>query len=160
MKLKLIYFSTFIICLLITPLSLKVAAQESGDKAAIEGRAELMGGIRDIFQPFRSMLKAGAFDFLAVKSDELHGLAQMITKDFSKKALSSKSRAKEEIGSDWEGFSQKAKEFSDAVVELQAASKASDTKKAQASVKRALTACKNCHRAFRKPKPKAEDEYQ
>jgi len=84
----------------------------------------------------------------------------MITKDFSKKALSSKSRAKEEIWSDWEGFSQKAKEFSDAVVELQAASKASDTKKAQASVKRALTACKNCHRAFRKPKPKAEDEYQ
>ena len=84
----------------------------------------------------------------------------MITKDFSKKALSSESRAKEEIWSDWEGFSQKAREFSDAVAELRTASKASDAKKAEGSIKKALTACKNCHRAFRKPKPKAEDEYQ
>ena len=160
MKLKQSIISMFIVLLLIVTFSIKVAAQTEVDKDTIDKRHGLMSEIRDVFQPFRAMVMAGAFEVLVVKSDELHGLVQMIPKDFSKKVLSSESRAKKEVWSDRKGFSQKAKEFSDAVVELQAASKASDPKKAEGSIKKALAACKNCHRAFRKPKPKAEDEYQ
>lgn len=160
MKTKLSIFSTVFTLLVIASFSLKVAAQEGRDKAIIEERSELMGSVRDTFQPLRSMVMAGAFEVVVIKSGELHELAQKITTTFSKKALSSESRAKKEIWNDWESFSQKAKEFTEEVAGLQKAAKASNAKKTEGRVKKALAACKSCHRSFRKPKAKAEDEYQ
>ncbi len=160
MKLKLTIISAFITLILIVMFNINVMAQKGGDIEPIDDPIDLMREIRDTFQPSRAMLMAGAFEVLSMKSDGLHSLARMITTAFSKKALSSESRAKEEIWSDWKGFSQKAREFSDAVAELRTASKASDAQKAEGSIKKTLMACKNCHRAFRKPKAKAEDEYQ
>ena len=157
---KLSIFSAVFTLLMIASFSLKVAAQEGGDKAIIEGRSDLMRGIRDTFRPLRAMLMAGAFEVIVIKSGELHNLAQKITTVFSKKALSNESRAKKEIWNDWEGFTKKAKEFTDEVAGLQKTAKASNAKKTEGHVKGVLMACKSCHRSFRKPKPKAEDEYQ
>lgn len=162
MKAKLSIFSAVFTLVMIASFSFKVEAQEGGDKAKaiIEERSDLMRSIRDTFQPVRSLLMAGEFEVIVIKSRELNNLAQNIMTAFSKKALSSESRAKKEIWNDWEGFTQKAKEFAEAVAKLQKIAKTSNAKKTEGHINKALTACKNCHRSFRKPKAKAEDEYQ
>ena len=166
MKITLPILPAVFILLVIASFSLKVAAQSGGDrseaKAIIEERSELMRGLRDTFRPIRPMLMAGAFEIIVVKSRELVKLAQEIMPAFSKKALSSKSRAKVEIWKDGSQFAQKAEEVAAAIAELEQAAKTSDGEKTGARIARVLAACKGCHRSFRKPKAKAkdEDEYQ
>jgi cytochrome c556 len=152
------------ILLFIVSFSLSVGAQDGRGKSEamdiIEERSELMRSIRDAFQPISSMLKAGAFEIIVVKSREIADLAKGIVPAFSKKALSSKSRAKVEIWKESNRFAEEAREFTAAIAELEQAAKTSDTAKTRAGVARVLKACKACHRSFRKPKAKAEDEYQ
>jgi cytochrome c556 len=158
---KLFYFFTL---LMVAIFSLAAGTQEAAaqaeSKAVIDGRSSLMRNIRDTFEPFKAMMMAGALEVIAAQSEELHGLAQKIPTAFSKKVLSDESRAKKEIWEDWEGFTGKAKELADAIAGIQGAAKAGDAKKVEGRIKTALKACKSCHRSFRKPKAKAEDEYQ
>lgn len=154
------FFTLLIIANLSLAAEARAAAAQAESKAVIDGRSSLMRNIRDTFEPFKAMMMAGALEVIAAQSEELHGLAQEIPKAFSKKVLSDESRAKKEIWSDWEGFRGKAKEFADTVTGIQGAAKAGDAKKVESQIKTALTACKSCHRSFRKPKAKAEDEYQ
>ncbi len=163
MKMRLFIFSAVFTLLIIASFSFKLAGQTGGKaqaKAIVEERSELMRGIRGAFRPLQPLLMAGAFEVIVIKSRELANLAQKIPPTFSKKALSSKSRAKEELWNDWEGFTQKAKELADAVAGLQAAAKTSHAKKTEGWIKGVLMACKNCHRSFRVPQPEDEDEYQ
>lgn len=164
MKITISILSVLFVLLVISSFSLKVDAQRGGDrsdaKAVIEERSELMRGLRDAFRPIRPMLMAGAFEIIVVKSREIAKLAQEIMPAFSKEALSSKSRAKVEIWKDRSQFAQKAKEFAAAIAGLEQAAKTRDTEKTGARIARVLAACKDCHRSFRKPKTKGEDEYQ
>ncbi len=164
MKITLSILPVVFILLIVASFSLKVAAQSEGDKsetkAVIEERSELMRSIRDTFRPIRPMLMAGAFEIIIVKSRELANLAQEIMPAFSKKALSNKSRAKDEIWKNRSQFTQKAKKLAAAIAELEQAAKTSDTEKTGGRIAGVLAACKNCHRSFRKPKTKGEDKYQ
>jgi len=164
MKSALSIFSAVFILLTIATFSLKVAAQSGENKpdpkAIIEERSDLMRSIRDTFQPLRSMLKAGAFEVIVVKSRELANLAREIIPAFSEKALSKKSRAKDEIRQYRSRFAQKAERFASAIAGLEQAAKTGEKENTGARIAKILTACKDCHRTFRKPKAKAEDEYQ
>ncbi len=136
MKITLSILPVVFILLFIASFSLNVAAQGGGDKseamAIIEERSELMRSIRDAFQPIRSMLKAGAFEIIVVKSREIANLAKGIMPAFSKKALSSKSRAKVEIWKSSSRFAEEAREFTAAIAELEQAAKTSDAAKTRA----------------------------
>lgn len=164
MKNALAVLSVVFILVTFASFSLKVAAQNGKDKpdpkAIIEERSDLMRSIRDTFQPVRSMLKAGAFEVIVVKSRELANLAREIIPAFSEKSLSKKSRAKDEIWKDRSRFARKAEEFASAIAGLEQAAKTGEKEITGARIAEMLTACKDCHRAFRKPKAKAEDEYQ
>ncbi len=164
MKITLSILPVVFILLFIASFSLNIAAQGGGDNseamAIIEERSELMRSIRDTFRPIRPMLMAGAFEIIILKSRELAKLAQEILPAFSKKALSNKSRAKDEIWKDGSQFAQKAEKLAAAIAKLEQAVKISDAEKTGARIARVLAACKDCHRSFRKPKAKGEDEYQ
>jgi cytochrome c556 len=116
-------------------------------QALMKGNAGHAGAIAQIVKG-----KVAFTDHLAGHAHALHELSEYVTVAFKERALSDKSRAKENIWKDWGDFEQKAKDLESATGKLADAAKAGDMGAVGESLQATFESCKGCHKTFRAKK--------
>ena len=100
-----------------------------------------------------AQIASGGVAFQDQLKGHAHALAEVakwVAPAFKEKALAGKTRAKEEIWSDWNDFESKAKAFADASAKVSAAADAGDMAAVGDGLNAVFDACKSCHKKFRK----------
>jgi cytochrome c556 len=118
----------------------------------IHDRHELMEGIGDNAKKIGDSLKAGKIDDVTVAAKEIQASAGKALALFPKGSTDPKSRAKDEIWTDWAKFEKLMKELEVKAGEL--ATVAENKGDVSGASKAMFGNCKSCHDDFRKPDEK------
>jgi cytochrome c556 len=118
----------------------------------IRDRHELMEGIGDNAKKIGDSLKAGKIDDVAVAAKQIQADAGKALPLFPKGSTDPKSRAKDEIWTDWAKFEKLMKDLEVRAGEL--ATVAENKGDVSGASKAMFGNCKSCHDDFRKPDEK------
>lgn len=126
------------------------------NEADIERRKEAMKVLGATFGMMKKVTK-GEAEFspaLVTQAQSAVAVSKIIVTLFPQGSGGEKSRAKDEIWSDWDNFKKAADAFKAAAPQLIEAAKSNDKDKVGATLGAVGKTCGGCHKPYRKPKKK------
>jgi cytochrome c556 len=143
-----------VLTLSLSAAGLAPAAHEDLPAGPIQDRHELMERIGDNAKKIGDSLKAGNLEPVPAAASEIKSDAGKALALFPRGSTHPKSRAKEEIWTNWDEFERLMKELEAKASDLAAA--AANKGDVGAASKAMFGNCKSCHDDFRKPEEKEE----